>query len=772
MKRNIQLENYFQGQIKEVDDIPAIPPTFKKKENKEYQQLMEKFITEQKKIFESWRDSDKQLQNLRIINMDKYNPLGFNIDINYEEIFINNLLINFRQESTYIKLKIASKICIYNYVIFLGEDKNKDLIPILIYDAENYYSLNLDDWDWVQDFYSEGKYILIINPNYVIYDEKMYETEGTDGLLCLSPNETILFNNEEDLNTFFDLINSNNFESLGNIMIMKEFYDKAIYFYEKAIQINKIGLNMVKTYSLLCECYIKYQYYTKGLENIDKCFNLIDILAQENKNNILDETFILTSLFRKIRCLLGLRNFKNAYELLIKIKEDKEFQNRYALDETTINNFMNEEDNVSVINILNIGYNNSLGNFNIKQMLNDEKEKFFLENGDYINPKIEISFEENKGIQIIAKEDINIGEYILVEKAIYFCRLHDPNNNFETVTKLKYPIHLTHNIEYIDCINHLIKILKKAPLDYKDFFVLYNGNNLKQNYESRVKDIQNNISNLNVEYIEKVFKLNSYKTIRYFYNINRLGNGLWKFFSLFNHSCLPNTTNFGIGDFIFLMPNRVIKKGEEITVLYLTTPKHYEARTDLYQKMYNFECNCHLCELEKKNRIKNPNILTQYDQFIGKLVSPEIDYDKKVKATKDFPKFLDINKKNLSGYEIGKAYIELSSCVGNFNEAYQYYSSANNFLNDDFETKKLNLNKIVEFGDSLIEQGDKSISDKFKNLYKKYVKFYKTYYKCDKEEVEMFIKINKEQKIKDLVLEQEENLKHMNFKPNYPINIK
>ena len=48
------------------------------------------------------------------------------------------------------------------------------------------------------------------------------------------------------------------------------------------------------------------------------------------------------------------------------------------------------------------------------------------------------------------------------------------------------------------------------------------------------------------------------------------------------------------------MPNRVIKKGEEITVLYLTTPKHFEARTDLYQKMYNFECNCHLCELEKK----------------------------------------------------------------------------------------------------------------------------------------------------------------------------
>ena len=34
MKRNIYLENYFQGQIKDIDDIPAVPPTFKKKKIK------------------------------------------------------------------------------------------------------------------------------------------------------------------------------------------------------------------------------------------------------------------------------------------------------------------------------------------------------------------------------------------------------------------------------------------------------------------------------------------------------------------------------------------------------------------------------------------------------------------------------------------------------------------------------------------------------------------------------------------------------------------
>jgi len=455
------LKNYFEGQIKDIDEIPAVPPTFKRKENKEYQQIIEKFIKDQKKIFVSWRESDKQLQNLRIINMEKYIPTGLNIDNNYKEIFIKNLQIINVHENTYIKLKIASKICIYNYVIFLGEDANKDLIPILIYDTENYYSLNLDDWDKVQEFYKEGKYILIINPNYTIYDEKMYETQGTDGLLCLYANETILFKDESDLNHFFDLLNLNNFESfknLGDIMIIRKYYEKAIYFYEKAIKIKDIEKKMVKVYSLLCECYIRYKYFTKGLEYINKCIELIEFLIQKNKDNDIDKSFIITSLFRKIKCLVGLRNFKLAYEEYIKIKEDKKFQNCFALDELYINKFLSEKNNSQIIENINTGNDNYYGKFNIKQIIIDEKEKFFLDNGDYINPKLEISHDPAKGIKIIAKEDINVGEYILAEKAIYMCRTHDPNNNFEMDTKLKYPFHIIGQIEYIDCINNLIKI--------------------------------------------------------------------------------------------------------------------------------------------------------------------------------------------------------------------------------------------------------------------------------------------------------------------------
>ena len=442
------------------------------------------------------------------------------------------------------------------------------------------------------------------------------------------------------------------------------------------------------------------------------------------------------------------------------------------MNEKYIKKFLNEKNNSPIIETINIGYDNYCGKFNIRQLLIDEKEKFFLENGDYINPKLEISYDSVKGIKIIAKEDINIGEYILVEKAIYMCRTHDPNNNFETDAKLNYPFHIIGQIEYIDCINNLIKIIKRSPLDYKEFFILYNKNNLKKNYESRMKEIETNISNLNVEYIEQIFKLNAYKTLRTFYSINKIGLGLWKYFSLFNHSCLPNTTNYGIGDFVFLMSNRLIKKGEEVTILYLSTPKYYEATKDLLNQLYSFECNCNLCETEKNNRIKNSDILSHYDNYIQLIMNPSETMNLKEKTLKEFPIFLENKKNLLTNYELGKAYLELSSCSPDFNGAYKYYIKANDYLNEDFETKKLNLNKIIEFANSLIEQGNFSILNQFEILKKSFVIFYKLYYNLTENDIESFVEINKEQKIKDLILQQEEYIKNIAIENQYKFKFK
>ena len=89
------------------------------------------------------------------------------------------------------------------------------------------------------------------------------------------------------------------------------------------------------------------------------------------------------------------------------------------MDEKYIKKFLNEKNNSPIIETINIGYDNYCGKFNIRQILIDEKEKFFLDNGDYINPKLEISHDPVKGIKIIAKEDINVGEYIIRKSNLY-----------------------------------------------------------------------------------------------------------------------------------------------------------------------------------------------------------------------------------------------------------------------------------------------------------------------------------------------------------------
>ena len=50
------------------------------------------------------------------------------------------------------------------------------------------------------------------------------------------------------------------------------------------------------------------------IKNINKCFNIIN--TKEN----FDYSFIITSFFRKIRCNIGLRKYKETYDLLQQIK--------------------------------------------------------------------------------------------------------------------------------------------------------------------------------------------------------------------------------------------------------------------------------------------------------------------------------------------------------------------------------------------------------------------------------------------------------------------
>ena len=96
--------------------------------------------------------------------------------------------------------------------MFLGEDEKKDIVPISIFDVNNYYNLILDNWETIQELCDIGKDILIINPYYQLNGQEIYEIERINSLIFRYSNETILFEDEKDLNNVFKLVNKNNFE--------------------------------------------------------------------------------------------------------------------------------------------------------------------------------------------------------------------------------------------------------------------------------------------------------------------------------------------------------------------------------------------------------------------------------------------------------------------------------------------------------------------------------------------------------------------------------
>ena len=122
-------------------------------------------------------------------------------------------------------------------------------------------------------------------------------------------------------------------------------------------------------------------------------------------------------------------------------------------------------------------------------MLTKEDEKnyygFF---GDYISPKMEIQFEKDKGLKIVAKENINKGELILVEKALAFKR--DKENSIDiSVPNLK---EVPEKID-IDLYNDLAEKILNRPLDYEKFYFLYDGTNLNEDIDQRKEYLKNQI---------------------------------------------------------------------------------------------------------------------------------------------------------------------------------------------------------------------------------------------------------------------------------------
>ena len=126
----------------------------------------------------------------------------------------------------------------------------------------------------------------------------------------------------------------------------------------------------------------------------------------------------------KTKALSGLRIFKEVYEIIFD-KNDK------IKDEDIIKDLLNIEDIKHGLKFIIKGKENNLDLFDFELVsLQEEEKDYYGFLGDYINPKLEIQFEKEKGLKLVAKENINKGELILVEKALAFKRDKEFNINF------------------------------------------------------------------------------------------------------------------------------------------------------------------------------------------------------------------------------------------------------------------------------------------------------------------------------------------------------
>ena len=649
---------------------------FKRKTREEYILRHNLSIEARKEQLKSYDDN---VQLDYPLDIDNYNPLGKNIEKNFEEIKIKDLKLNSINKNKYLILKIISKIFIIKSTNFLGEDNNKDVINTSVYNSEKYF--NIKEWDKLEkEIFNEGKYVIFIEPNY-----KNYKS-GSDGLRAESPNEIIILNNEEELNYFLDKnknISAENYKLLGNLMIKNMFYEKALYYYNEGIKLNKNDDNLdLILHSNLSEAYLKYKYFTKAIQNSDYCLNKINNLLKTNKNNKFLIQQKTKALYRKIKGLFSLRNFKDAYELLFNISNDNP-------NKDIISEFLKLDEIKKMSDVIISGNENNLGHYNFKKMIEEEKINFDLKNySDYLNPKIEINFEKSKGIKITAKELIKQGELLLVEKSLVYSnkrgkirRMFDEMMNVSIINPSK--------VAEIELYNNLAEKLLKAPLDYEKFYYLYDGKNLEEDINQRRKfldDQENGKKKLTKEKINGVICNNKYGIGRYIIYYNEKCSGVWGTSSFMNHDCLCNSTYFGIGDYYISYCIRDINKGEEITSNYCSSIYTYEDRNNILLKNWGFKCTCQLCKYQEKRN--EPD----YNNFIKLLtnVTSESAIDKISKETlKFFEEFLEKYKKNFSCYELANGYLQLETIytyhkdinnVKKFSELVTKYAGEKNYL--------------------------------------------------------------------------------------------
>ena len=414
----------------------------------------------------------------------------------------------------------------------------------------------------------------------------------------------------------------------------------------------KLSVSSYETY------YIKLNNLYNNLKNKLK-ENEIESLNKIYINHLikLSKIYLLIPYFFKSKtcCEKVLEIDKNNIEILPTYIKCLHHFKEYSLITNILNNITKENDIIKDLKIKNEERNKQLkGIYNLKNIYENFKKtnNYNLDLAEYKSNKISIIQDKIKGLELVANENISKGEILIAEKAIVYAPLLDKNLKYQLFNKEWHGI-------IKDKLKDKISYLKE---DNPEIYEIYDGTNGNLSLEERKKNYSKNIT-----FSEKqmtVFLTDSFCSKLFIYDELSCVAGLFYYSSFISHSCDPNISILGIGNFIFAIAGKNIQKNEELTTFYIENDKEFVKRQgDLYLH-YGFSCQCSLCKIEKANFDSNFEVKNQISAYIKQLIDMSVNmfnYSLFEHSTKnqEVTLFIERNKDFIKNFEKGLLYYNL-----------------------------------------------------------------------------------------------------------------
>uniref|UniRef100_A0A915CRW4 SET domain-containing protein n=1 Tax=Ditylenchus dipsaci TaxID=166011 RepID=A0A915CRW4_9BILA len=475
-----------------------------------------------------------------------------------QPVLLSNMKVPMVHTGCYLLCRtIVPPDCTFG-IMTLIEDLSGDIEKLSLYN----FRLDMNDSKWLP----RGTIMLIKEP------WLRYGMIGEDVMIQVDSPSDVVFLDKTDrkMLEFYNALKWHGPQTLtqeqlrleGNKMFNKADYEKALNYYSQALVLEPdlavIHLNKAETLIRLNRFFEAYKEAKVGLDGGGN---------QEK------------ALFRMGKASYGMRSWQQAlvhFETLQSLfpqsEEAKSFIERThsRLKET------------------------STGTFDLHELYRQAVQYKCrdLDVADYVGP-IEVAEIADKGRGVIATKDIAKGTLLLVSKAFFIAYEDMLDTSLFAINTI------SDNLDEKTAVLNKIGVMQKLqynPQMSSDIYDLFAGNDLSD------KNISEGV--VDAKRIQRICIFNSFTPIKFFdpFNVRNetkmRSTGLWTFPSYINHSCIENCMRIFYGDIMMVYAAIDIKKGDEILYSYVHPLQDYKER-QLRLRLYNFTCNCELCELDK-----------------------------------------------------------------------------------------------------------------------------------------------------------------------------